>query len=177
MKYLKYVMAVSLVAAFAWAAQDTTLDGMREVRDPVKLKAWLEANAGDAETRLAAIEATEAGGELAPAYILVGDATTQAVAVAVSGDVTISTAGAVAIGANKVTEAMLKAVDTASDEDFLSYESTTGDFEWHSTADIAGKMAALGKLSTNVIVDGSTTNTIVLRTLTSGMIVLHSWTK
>lgn len=43
------------------------------------------------------------------------------------------------IAANAIVEAALKAVDTASDEDFLSYESTTGDFEWHSAAEIQGK--------------------------------------
>ena len=31
---------------------------------------------------------------------------------------------------NLVTEAMLKAVDAAADEDILTYEGTTGDFEW-----------------------------------------------
>lgn len=38
---------------------------------------------------------------------------------------------------NVILEADLKAVDAASDEDILTYEVTTGDFEWHSTADLA----------------------------------------
>ena len=46
---------------------------------------------------------------------------------------------------------MLKAVDSASDEDFLSYESTTGDFEWHSAAEIAGKFTE-GVLANSIIV-------------------------
>lgn len=36
------------------------------------------------------------------------------------------------IGSDDVTEAMLKAVDTASDEECLTYETTTGDFEWQT---------------------------------------------
>ncbi|MCX6757322.1 MAG: hypothetical protein NTZ44_00315, partial [Candidatus Nomurabacteria bacterium] len=40
--------------------------------------------------------------------------------------------GSTAIGADKVTEAMLKAVDAAADEECLTYESTAGDFEWQS---------------------------------------------
>jgi hypothetical protein len=43
------------------------------------------------------------------------------------------------IAANAIVEAALKAVDTASDEDILTYESTTGDFEWHSVAEIQAK--------------------------------------
>ncbi|KKU25837.1 MAG: coiled-coil [Microgenomates group bacterium GW2011_GWC1_46_16] len=42
--------------------------------------------------------------------------------------------GVTAIGDDKVTEADLKAVDTASDEECLTYETTTGDFEWQSCA-------------------------------------------
>lgn len=43
---------------------------------------------------------------------------------------------------DKVTEAKLKAVDAASDEDVLTYESTTGDFEWHSRDEIVGGISA-----------------------------------
>jgi len=53
---------------------------------------------------------------------------------AMSGDITIDGTGATAIGDNKVVEADLKAVDTASDEECLTYETTTGDFEWQSCA-------------------------------------------
>lgn len=50
------IVAALMAAACVYAAQDTALDGMAEVRDPVRLKVWLEANAGDAETRIAAVE-------------------------------------------------------------------------------------------------------------------------
>jgi hypothetical protein len=51
---------------------------------------------------------------------------------AVTGDITVTGAGVTAIGADKVTEAMLKAVNAATDEYCLTYETTTGDFEWQS---------------------------------------------
>jgi len=47
-----------------------------------------------------------------------------------TGDVTGS--GALTIANDKVLEVHLKAVDTASDEECLTYESTTGDFEWQA---------------------------------------------
>lgn len=59
-------------------------------------------------------------------------------AIDIAGDVSGTGLTAVAIGADKVTEAMLKAVDSASDEDLLTYETTTGDFEWHTCAEITG---------------------------------------
>ena len=42
------------------------------------------------------------------------------------------------VAADKVLESSLKAVDSATDEDLLTYESTTGDFEWHTCAQITG---------------------------------------
>lgn len=50
--------------------------------------------------------------------------------ITMSGDITIADGGATSIGDNKVVEADLKAVDSASDEECLTYETTTGDFEW-----------------------------------------------
>jgi len=78
----------------AWAAQDSALS-IRQVRDPVQLRDKLNANALDTETRVAAVEATSAGGTLRTAYILVGNATSNATAVAVSGAATIAANGAV----------------------------------------------------------------------------------
>jgi len=110
---------------------------------------------GVVDTRLSALEAAGVGGTLAPAYVIVGNASTVATAVAVSGDVTMAANGAVTIAANAVEESMLKAVDTAADEDFLTYESTTGDFEWHSIANVAGGIAAAiteGQLADSIVV-------------------------
>ena len=50
------MLAASLVAV--WAAQDTTLE-RAEVRDPVRLQTWLQDNASDAQTRVAALEAAD----------------------------------------------------------------------------------------------------------------------
>ncbi len=47
-----------------------------------------------------------------------------------TGDVTGATT--LTIGADKVTEAHLKAVDDPADEEYLTYETTTGDFEWQA---------------------------------------------
>ena len=68
---------------------------------------------------------------LTDSYIYVGDGDNDPVGVAVSGDIAMANTGAVTIQANAVEESMLKAVDTASDEQVLTYEATTGDFEWH----------------------------------------------
>jgi hypothetical protein len=175
MKKACLTLALLLVAIGAYAAQKTDYT-IRQVRDPVQLRTYLNANAADAQSRIAAVEAAGVGGTLEPALIIVGNASSNAAAVAVSGDVTIATNGAVTIAANAVEESMLKAVDTAADEDFLSYEATTGDFEWHSAAEVGAKLGALGTLTTNVVIGTSNTNTIVLRTVASGLIVVDSWT-
>lgn len=53
MKLTRIVLMVLFVGTVLNAAQDTDITN-REVRDPKKLETWLEANAGDAETRLTA---------------------------------------------------------------------------------------------------------------------------
>lgn len=82
---------------------------------------------------------------------------------AVSGDVTIASTGAVTIGSDKILESMLKAVDTASDEECLTYESTTGDFEWQSCA--AASLANLDDL-----------NDVTIATPASGHILIYDGT-
>ena len=55
-----------------------------------------------------------------------------------------------------IVEGDLKAVDSASDEDFLTYESTTGDFEWHSISDVSAGIAAdiaEGELANDIILE------------------------
>ena len=64
--------------------------------------------------------------------ILIGNSSGVPTFVAMSGDVTIDSSGVTSIGADKITEAMLKAVDTPTDEECLTYEATVGDFEWQS---------------------------------------------
>jgi hypothetical protein len=58
MKTINAILAALLVCGAAcWAAQDTDITN-REVRDPKQLEPWLEANAADAQSRLATIETT-----------------------------------------------------------------------------------------------------------------------
>jgi hypothetical protein len=58
--------------------------------------------------------------------------------ITLSGDVSGSgeTAITTTIGADKILESMLKSVNAAVDEDILTFESTTGDFEWHTPAEL-----------------------------------------
>jgi len=71
---------------------------------------------------------------IADTEVLIGTGAGTAAFSVVSGDVTLANNGAVTIGADKILESHLKAVDAAVDEECLTYESTTGDFEWQSCA-------------------------------------------
>jgi hypothetical protein len=95
------------------------------------VNADLSAGAAIAFSKLAA---------LTDGNILVGNGSNVATSVAVSGDVTIANTGAITIGDDKILEKHLKAVDTANDEDILTYEATTGDFEWHTIVEMLAKI-------------------------------------
>lgn len=152
MKKLNMILAALLVCGAAgWAAQDTDLT-QAEARDPRRLETYLEANALDAETRIASLEAVSLTNTTLSSVTLVSNA----VAKVYASNVVVKTGGTLTIPAgalanDTVREADLMAVDSASDEDFLSYESTTGDFEWHSAAEIAGKFTE-GVLANSIIV-------------------------
>lgn len=87
-----------------------------------------QASSGGAETN--SLETLTTG--IATTEIPIGTAADTVVYAALSGDVTMTNGGVVSIGNDKVVEADLKAVDAASDEECLTYETTTGDFEWQS---------------------------------------------
>jgi len=76
MKYLNMILAVTLIAMVAYGAQDVALT-QREVRDPLQLEAILEANATDAESRIASLEGVAA----APAIVGSVSGTTNTVAI------------------------------------------------------------------------------------------------
>lgn len=59
-----------------------------------------------------------------------------------SGNYAAGDAEAGNVAADKVLESSLKAVDSASDEDILTYEITTGDFEWHTMDQQIANMSA-----------------------------------
>lgn len=106
---MKKIIIAALACIFtlsvAYAAQNSAAT-IRQVRDPVQLKALLDSNASDAQTRIAAIEAIDGGGgALAPGYIIVGNASTVSAAVAVSGDIGISTSGVVSITSGAIVNA------------------------------------------------------------------------
>jgi hypothetical protein len=96
---------VGIVAANA--AQQTTLTN-REVRDPRQLKPILEANAADAQARLAAVEAAGVGGALASGKIIVGNSGGTGEAQTVTGDITLSNAGVAAIASGVIVDADVK---------------------------------------------------------------------
>jgi len=60
--------------------------------------------------------------------------------ITLSGDVSGSgaTSIAVTVAANAIEESMFKVVDTPSDEECLTYETTTGDFEWQTCGSGSG---------------------------------------
>ena len=104
MKYINTILLVTLLTVVGYAAQDTAIT-QRELRDPLKLETWLESNASDAQTRIASLEGGSTVGSVEPGYIIVGNASTQGVDVAVSGDITIATNGVVAIAAGVIVNA------------------------------------------------------------------------
>jgi hypothetical protein len=80
MKKLYIILASGLLCGMVYGAQDTSVSD-REVRDPKRLKVWLEANASDVEDRVAkgiiastALSATngQSVALAAPVYILTG---------------------------------------------------------------------------------------------------------
>jgi len=113
-----------------------------EITDDEIVNADIKTTAAIAFSKLAA---------LTDSYILVGNVTNVATAVNPAGDVEVGNDGATTIQANAVEESMLKAVDAASDEDVFTYESTTGDFEWHSIAEIIAQMAEGGLPNDSIV--------------------------
>ncbi|MCK4423656.1 MAG: hypothetical protein KAV18_06255 [Candidatus Omnitrophica bacterium] len=79
--------------------------------------------------------------------------------ITLTGDISGSGATAIttAIGADKVTEATLKAVNAAVDEYLLTYEATTGDFEWHQPLEVI--TAGTNLAWTGTTLDATDTNT------------------
>jgi hypothetical protein len=70
---------------------------------------------------------------------------------------------------SSVEESDLKAVDSASDEDILTYESTTGDFEWHSPAELKASMSLDNVENTALSTWAGTTNITILGTIATGV--------
>lgn len=155
MKKTLTILAALLVCGGAFAAQDTELvDGYAEVRDPVRLKAWLEANAADAESRIAAIEGGTATVTQTADTLLVGNDASNQVAMAVTGDVTISQDGTnvtTAITSGAIVPADL---NTALQDSLVTLTLTGADAESAGTGTITiqAKDAAGNDLDEQVLV-------------------------
>ena len=153
---LAAVIVAGVAALIAQAAQDTALDGVAEVRNPVRLKTWLETNAQDAETRLAAVEATEAGGALASGKIVVGNSGGTGEAQTVTGDISLSDAGVSAIASGVIVNA-----DVATNAAIVSTKLATAAQTSLGKADTALQPNAVAVTNTIVGV-GDITNVIVV---------------
>jgi len=123
MRKLSIVTLLVVAVAALHAAQDTSLTE-REVRDPKQLETWLESNASDAQTRVAAIEAGTATVTLDTDKIWVGNDSSNQTAMAVQGDVTITQDGTnvtaaiaseVVVNADIATNAAIASSKLASD--------------------------------------------------------------
>ena len=88
-------------------------------------------------------------------------------ALALTGDVS-SSGLTTTIGADKVTESMLKAVNGPIDEYILTYESTTGDFEWQNS--IAATVTGASSLNTLLAGRAGTGNDTIISTDGAGTI-------
>jgi hypothetical protein len=111
------MIAAALAACLAYAAQDVVLDGQREVRDPVQLEVWLEANAADAQTRLAALEAST--------NLISGSATLTTLAVPGTG-LSLTGTGTNVIGTAAGLIDGEKIADDTIDDDSIDFSDVTG---------------------------------------------------
>jgi len=90
-KYMGICVALAVVFAVAlYAAQDSALT-IRQVRDPVQLRAALNANAADAESRIAIVEAGVAATNAAAAFTTATNAITELQGAASAGFYTVGT--------------------------------------------------------------------------------------
>lgn len=90
--------------------------------------------------------------------ILQGNGTGAIQGSTMSGDATLAVGGALTIGANAIEESMLKAVNAPTDEYVLTYESTTGDFEWQASG--SGDITSVGDVTSGAAFDGTQGTTL-----------------
>lgn len=121
-------------------------------------KTWSgEASAGGAETN--SLEADGAVG-IADTELYIGTGAGTGNYAVMSGDATLANTGAITIGNDKILEVHLKAVDAASDEECLTYESTTGDFEWQTCSSGSGDITSVGDVASGAAFDGTQGTTL-----------------
>jgi len=110
-KTIWITLGALLVCGVALAGQLSTTWTLRNVVDPPDLRDGLNADAQAADARLDALEGGSTVGAVEPGYIIVGNASTVGVDVAVSGDITMATNGAVALAADCVAAAEMADAD------------------------------------------------------------------
>lgn len=90
----------------------------------------------------------------------------------IAGDISGTSLNSVTIGADKVLESHLKAVDAASDEECLTYESTGGDFEWQTCGGSgANSFETMDAPAGTDPVADSSSDTLALLTSTSDIVI------
>lgn len=114
------VLAGALFGLVAYAAQDVAIERV-EVRDPVRLEAYLEANATDAQARLAALEGSL--GTNPTLAVAVGALATTGTATAAIGSIgvltvtgSMSTTGVVTIAEGKLADSTIVSADIKDGE-------------------------------------------------------------
>jgi len=103
MKKYGYTLLALLACGAVYATQDATLT-QRQVRDPRQLETYLEANATDAETRIAAVEGAS-NITLASNKVFIGNGSGKAAPQTISGDIGVTTDAVVSITAGAVVNA------------------------------------------------------------------------
>jgi len=98
------LLAMVSMTVFAWDAVNMNVDGLNVKGSTLAIDGTKYTGTA---TQLNLLIAGTTSSSLEPAKILVGNATSNAAAVTVSGDVTIATNGAVSIGSSKITSAMI----------------------------------------------------------------------
>lgn len=142
-----FILLAVAITAIAYAAQDSSLS-IRQVRDPVQLKAKLNANFADAESRIAELEVTigtNVNGAVSVASLTASGAVTGG-SLSTTGNVTIATSVSAVL---KATSGVVGAATAGTDFLAPNAVNTTN--------------ALLG-------VDGTTNTIIVLKGL------ITSWT-
>ena len=182
------LLAVLLAPVVAFAAQDDSLDwehrGIQTFSGPVTLcngagtltigSTLLTITAA----QLNALTNAAMGATLLPGYIIVGNSSSNETGMAITGDITFSSAGASAIGARKVTAAMLPVatptqilVGNASSN--LMAVTGSGVITNNSSGVFA--FAVGGAITTNFFysgVAGTTTNRMIYRAQGDGLLLL-----
>lgn len=142
----------------AYAAQDTAIDNV-EVRDPIRLEAYLEANASDAQSRLAALEVSL--GTNTTTLVTVGALTTTGAVTIAEGKLADST-----IVSADIKDGVIVSADLANATAFSLGAVTTTGMTTTVGFTLATKVCSLATLTNLVYNNGATTGNVNIVTWT-----------